>query len=581
MFVLLLSLPLLFQNSFYQTIKLRTFDTFVPTFEESGYFTIINLDEEFVDLQGGYPIPRLELAKIHADIINAGALGVGWVLAMPHEDRLGGDEAFAEVLGLSNSVLSTFEYDNGVFPQTVGTVILGNDVTTNKIKGIINNVEPLRSSTNQGLASAPVEVDNLVRQIPLLYQTPEGWFPSYAVEVLKILVGADTYIIKTNELGIEEIKVQGLPQTRVDSLGRKWVSWVDTTETNLQELNVQGKFVFVGFTASGIMPTISTPVGLLEPHKIQTALAETLLIENGPYVPNWHLGVEFAIFVFSGLLIWLLTQSFGITLSLTLSFLLMFLTSLLGLFSIQKGILIDVTWSLIGQFTIASTSFYLRFREQYILRQQIKKQFEHYLDPRQVKKLQENPELLKLGGEKRYCTYMFTDVRGFTSMSEKLEPEKVTMIMNKALSVQANAVKSNQGMVDKYIGDAMMACWNAPLDIKNHQNLALKTAKQIIINMEKLNKELIKEKLPQIKIGIGINTGWAVVGNMGSDDRFEFTSLGDTVNLCARLESSTKEKGVDVLIGEETKRTCSFDLKKLDAIMVKGKSKKVNIYTFS
>jgi adenylate cyclase len=259
----------------------------------------------------------------------------------------------------------------------------------------------------------------------------------------------------------------------------------------------------------------------------------------------------------------------------------MFLTSLLGLFSIQKGILIDVTWSLIGQFTIASTSFYLRFREQYILRQQIKKQFEHYLDPRQVKKLQENPELLKLGGEKRYCTYMFTDVRGFTSMSEKLEPEKVTMIMNKALSVQANAVKSNQGMVDKYIGDAMMACWNAPLDIKNHQNLALKTAKQIIINMETLNKELIEEKLPQIKIGIGINTGWAVVGNMGSDDRFEFTSLGDTVNLCARLESSTKEKGVDVLIGEETKRTCSFDLKKLDAIMVKGKSKKVNIYTFS
>ena len=329
------------------------------------------------------------------------------------------------------------------------------------------------------------------------------------------------------------------------------------------------------------MPTISTPVGLLEPHLIQTALAESILIENSPYIPNWYLSLELLIFVLSGLLIWLLTQSFGLTLSLTMGGFVMFSTSLYGFWTIKQGILIDVTWSLIAQFIIASTSFYLRFREQYKLRQQIKKQFEHYLDPRQVKRLQDNPELLKLGGEKRYCTYMFTDVRGFTSMSEILEPEKVTYIMNKALTVQANAVKSNEGMVDKYIGDAMMACWNAPLDVEKHQDLALKTAKEIIINMETLNKELIKQKLPSIKIGIGINTGYAIVGNMGSDDRFEFTSLGDSVNLCARLESSTKEKMVDVLIGEETKRSCSFDLKKLDAIMVKGKSKKVNIYTFS
>jgi len=578
---LVLAIPLLFQHSYQQLIKLRTFDYFVPEYQESGYFTVINLDEKFVDDQGGYPIPRLELAKIHAEIINAGALGVGWVLAMPHKDRLGGDDIFAEVLGQTNSVLSIFEYENGIYPQTVGTVILGEDVKTNFIKGTINNVEPLRSSTNEGLASSPVDVDNLVRQIPLLYQTPNGWVSSYAVEVLKVLVGADTYIIKTNELGIEEIKVQGLPQTRVDSLGRKWVSWVETSETNLKELDVKDKFVFVGFTASGIMPTISTPVGLLEPHKIQTALAESILIENSPYIPNWYLSLELLIFILSGLLIWLLTQSFGLTLSLTMGGFVMFSTGLYGYWTIKQGILIDVTWSLIGQFIIASTSFYLRFRQQYKLRQQIKKQFEHYLDPRQVKRLQDNPQLLKLGGEKSYCPHMFTDVRGFTSMSEQLEPEKVTYLMNKALTVQANAVKSNEGMVDKYIGDAMMACWNAPLDVEKHQDLALKTAKEIIINMETLNKELIKEKLPAIKIGIGINTGYATVGNMGSDDRFEFTSLGDSVNLCARLESNTKEKMVDVLIGEETKKNCSFELLKLDAIMVKGKSKPVNIYTFN
>lgn len=560
-----------FQHSYQQLIKLRTFDYFVPEYKESGYFTVINLDEKFVDEQGGYPIPRLELAKIHAEIINAGALGVGWVLAMPHKDRLGGDEVFADVLGQTNSVLSIFEYDNNTYPQTVGTVILGEDVELEKIKGTINNVEPLRSSTNEGLASAPVDVDNLVRQIPLLYQTPNGWVPSYAVEVLKILVGADTYIIKTDELGISEIKVQGLPQTRVDSLGRQWVSWVKTSETNLDDLDVNGKFVFIGFTASGIMPQIATPVGLLEPHLIQTALAESILIENSPYIPNWHLSLELLIFVFSGLLIWLLTQSFGLTLSLTMGGLVMFSTGLYGFWTIKQGILIDVTWSLIGQFIIGSSSFYLRFREQYKLRQEIKKQFEHYLDPQQVKKLQDNPELLRLGGERRYCTYLFTDVRGFTALSEKLEPEEVTEIMNKALTIQADTVKKYGGMVDKYIGDAMMAIFNAPIDLQHHEKLAVQAGREIL--------EKIDEAQLDIQIGVGINSGESVVGNLGSRTRFDYTAIGDAVNTAARLESATKEKGVAILIGEQTEKHCGYRLQSLEPIMVKGKSKPLNIFT--
>lgn len=560
-----------FQHSYQQLIKLRTFDYFVPEYEESGYFTVINLDEKFVDEQGGYPIPRLGLAKIHAEIINAGALGVGWVLAMPHKDRLGGDEVFADVLGQTNSVLSIFEYDNNTYPQTVGTVILGEDVELKKIKGTINNVEPLRSSTNEGLASAPVDVDNLVRQIPLLYQTPNGWVPSYAIEVLKILVGADTYIIKTDELGISEIKVQGLPQTRVDSLGRQWVSWVKTSETNLDDLDVNGKFVFIGFTASGIMPQIATPVGLLEPHLIQTALAESILIENSPYIPNWHLSLELLIFVFSGFLIWLLTQSFGLTLSLTMGGLVMFSTGLYGFWTIKQGILIDVTWSLIGQFIIGSASFYLRFREQYRLRQEIKKQFEHYLDPQQVKKLQDNPQLLRLGGERRYCTYLFTDVRGFTALSEKLQPEEVTEIMNKALTIQADTVKKYGGMVDKYIGDAMMAIFNAPMDLQHHEKLAVQAGIEIL--------EKIDEAQLDIQIGVGINSGESVVGNLGSSTRFDYTAIGDAVNTAARLESATKEKGVGILIGEQTEKHCGYRLQSLEPIMVKGKSKPLNIFT--
>jgi len=220
---------------------------------------------------------------------------------------------------------------------------------------------------------------------------------------------------------------------------------------------------------------------------------------------------------------------------------------------------------------LSALQFYLNFRTQFKLRQQIKKQFEHYLDPRQVKRLQDNPELLKLGGENRRCTILFTDVRGFTSLSERLEPEEVAKIMNQALTIQENAVKANDGMVDKYIGDAMMAIFNAPIDVEEQEDKAIRTAIQIA-------HEITAADLG-IAVGIGINSGKVVVGNMGSSSRFDYTAIGDAVNLAARLESSTKEVGQDIVIGEETKKGSSFDLIPLESILVKGKEKPVNIYT--
>jgi adenylate cyclase len=220
----------------------------------------------------------------------------------------------------------------------------------------------------------------------------------------------------------------------------------------------------------------------------------------------------------------------------------------------------------------------MNFREQFKLRLQIKKQFEHYLDPRQVKKLQKNPSLLKLGGEKRVATYLFTDVRGFTSLSEQLPPDKVTYIMNKALTAQQTAVQKHEGMVDKYIGDAMMAIFNAPLDQDKHFDKAIECAKDIVKNMKELNKELKAEALPTIAIGIGINTGEAVIGNMGSASRFDYTAIGDAVNTAARLESATKEAKVDILIGENTANISFFDLRYIDDIQVKGKAFPIKVY---
>ena len=224
-----------------------------------------------------------------------------------------------------------------------------------------------------------------------------------------------------------------------------------------------------------------------------------------------------------------------------------------------------------AEFITATITFYLRFREQYKLRQLIKKQFEHYLDPRQVKALQSNPSLLKLGGERRNCTFLFTDVRGFTAMSETMEPEEVTKIMNQALTIQSDTVKKYDGMVDKYIGDAMMAIFNAPLDLENHEEAAVLCAKEI--------QNQFKSSKISVEIGIGVNTGPAVVGNMGSETRFDYTAIGDTVNLAARLESSTKEVGKDIVIGESTAKACSFPLAVLPSITVKGKQDRINIFT--
>ena len=253
-------------------------------------------------------------------------------------------------------------------------------------------------------------------------------------QVLKSLVDGDTYQIKTNENGIEMIRVKGLPPVSTDSLGRKWISWVDTPQTTLKEMDVAGKFVFVGVTAKGVMPQLATPNGLLEPHKIQAALAESILIDS-PSIPDYRLFVELFILCISGLLIAFIISYFGITWGLLLAGMVMSSVAGLGYYFVSLGYLVDVTWSLISMTLIATQQFYLNFRTQFKLRQQIKKQFEHYLDPAQVKRLQNNPELLKLGGERRRCTFLFTDVRGFTSLSEKLEPEEVTEIMNKALTI--------------------------------------------------------------------------------------------------------------------------------------------------
>ena len=561
-----------FQPVAYEILKLKTFDSFIQKKEESGNFVVLNITEEDIANEGGYPLSRQTLAQIHINLLRQGAMGVGWVMAFPQPDRFGGDFEFTEALKFSPSVLAMFEGE-GEYPPTSGTVILGPEDTGGMMAtGVIQNIDVLKYNASQGIAVARTDADNLIRRLPLLMRTSDGWVSSYGTEVLKVLAGADTYVIKTNDNGVEEVRVKGLPPVKTDSLGRKWISWVVPRETSLSEMDVENRFVFVGFTAKGIMPQLATPVGLLEPHKIQAALAESILIQDSPYIPDYALALELLIFLFSLVFVWLVLNVFGITWGVSFFALVFVSTAFYGVTTIQKGILVDVTWALVSQFITATVAFYIRFREQYKLRQQIKKQFEHYLDPRQVKALQKDPGLLKLGGEKKRCTFLFTDVRGFTAMSEYMDPENVTAIMNMALTIQSDAVKKHGGMVDKYIGDAMMAIFNAPIDLDNHERAAVMCAKEI---QDAFNSSSIG-----VEIGVGINTGEAVIGNCGSSTRFDYTAIGSAVNIAARCESSCKTVGKNLIIAEETAKNCGFKLKSIKPIEVKGISEPLKIYTW-
>jgi len=572
--VALLTLPLLFSWQALEVLKLKTFDALVQTPDPSGWFVTLDITEEDVALAGGWPYPRQDLARIQLDLLDAGALGVGWVVAFPQADRFGGDQAFADALLQGPSVIATFEGGSSYAPTT-GTVILGDGEPIQGIasQGVIGNVSVLADSAYQGLAVARTDVDNLVRRLPLLLQTPDGWTPSFGIQVIKMISGSDTYIIKGQQGQIEELTIPNYAEIPVDSIGRRWVSWVDTSSTSLEEMDVRDKFVFVGVSAKGVMPQIATPVGLLYPHHIQAALAESMTVDV-PAIPGTALLYELLILITVLLLTIVIIRTLGLVGTVVGTVGLVSLTAVGGWYLIASNILIDVTYSILSAILISVQEFYLRFNEQFKLRQLIKKQFEHYLDPKQVARLQNNPELLKLGGERRTCTFLFTDVRGFTNLSEKLEPEEVTDIMNKALTVQVECIQAHGGMVDKFIGDACMAIFNSPLDLDEHEQRAVACAQDMRTAIKALQKELPEP----VAIGIGVNTGEAVIGNMGSDSRFDYSAIGDAVNTAARLESATKEAGVDLLIGERTASKIP-GAKLHDTIKVKGKAKALKVYT--
>ena len=561
-----------------ETIRLKYFDALLTAKEpvQSQSISIYNIDEDALAQGGQWPWPRQQLAELNRSFFEAGVGAVVYSALFPEEDRFGGDAEFAaSMLQLPTflSAVATTETDRQE-GWHIGVATLG-PVNENAVNypGILPNVPVLQDAAiGTGIVNTAPEVDGLVRRVPMVVRVGEALYPALGLDVLRGLAGDPSYQVRAGESGIQAVRVPSFDTVNTDSVGRVWIDW----STRFSQEPLSGTIVFVGVTAAGVTTMVPSPQGLMFPHQIQAALLETLLNGTAPLRPDWALIAEIAFILALGVLAIALTQFFSVLwvpVGLGSMGVLTAGASVWAFF--RFGLLVDAALPVFFTAIVGGVGVAQRMVVEYQQKLQIKRQFEHYLDPRQVQRLQKNPELLKLGGETRYCTFLFTDLRGFTSLSEQISPAEVTKIMNATLTVQVEEVQRAGGMVDKFIGDAAMAIFNCPLDLEDHEDRAVEAA----VRIQKRIKELNETMPVEVAIGVGVNSGKAVVGNMGSDTRFDFTGIGDCVNTAARLESATKEAGVNILIGQATAEKCKYVLKSLPDIHVKGKQKPLQIYT--
>ena len=520
-----------------QSARLNTFD-FYQTFSknyESKSIILLDISDKALNKQGQWPWKRDLLGRAVVNAYRNGAALVILQVVFPHKDRLGGDEIFLKMISKYPVILTE----------------------TNNIKNLI---DISRKALAVGNVSVPVDIDGTIRKLPLDKSIPEV--------ILKVL-NSETLAKDTIWIDFRH----NIP--RIDYTDKDWSS-------------VKGKIVFIGTTFQG-STFVTTPDGLKNTHEIMAISTETLLSGNYISRPYWLPYGEFAFIILGALFfliviprcsviwsaIWYVGYLFDI--SLTSSYLWVNHLYLTDWFS--PLIIGSVVW---GQLT------YNNYSKENKLRLQIKKQFEHYLSPDMVKKLQKDPSLLKLGGERKELTFMFSDIRGFTPISESMKnnPEKLTRYVNKFLTAMTTIILKNGGTIDKYMGDCIMAFWNAPLDCKNHKMLAVKTSIEMKTKLDQMNKTA--EFDPPLKIGIGLNTGDCLVGNMGSEQRFDYSVIGDAVNLASRLEGLSKNYDTTTIVNKDTAdgidyipllRPKGFKFAKLDDVLVKGKTEKVTIYS--
>ena len=513
-----------------QTLQLKTFD-YYQTFGDrydSKSIILLDISDLALEKKGQWPWKRDQIGRAVVNAYKNGAALVIVQLVFTQKDRLGGDEMFLKMISKYPVILT-------------------------ETKDAKNLISIQRKALAIGDVEVPIDVDGTIRKLPL-----DKSVPSVIMQVIKFPT--------PNQDDIWVDFRHNIP--RIDFTDKDWSS-------------MKGKIVFIGTTFKG-STFIQTHHGLKNTHEIMAIGTETLL--SGKFIsrPHWVNILEWSFIIGSSIIFLLLIPRLGVFWSLVPWALYTISVPLSSFYLFNKELyLTNWSYPVIVAFIVCSHLIYNNFARESRLRQQIKKQFEHYLSPEMVKKLQMDPTLLKLGGETKQLSFLFSDIRGFTPISEKYKsnPQGLTELINKFLTPMTDIILKNGGTIDKYMGDCIMAFWNAPLDCPNHMELAIKSAKEMRTKLKQLNNDgHFGDKL---NIGIGINTGEAVVGNMGSEQRFDYSVLGDAVNLASRLEGISKNYNTTIIVGEDTYKSVKnkFKFYKLDDVQVKGKSNKVAIYS--
>ncbi len=468
--------------------------------------------------------------------------------------------------------------------------------------GLLRNVPVLeQAASGRGLFSIRAERDGIVRRVPMVMMAQDHIVPSLTLDMLRVVTGSGAILIRSDAGGVQSVAVPHfvIPTDRNGQLwihfaphdAKRFVSAADVLAGKVPADRFARRLVLIGTSAVGLLDAKTTPLDPVMPgvevhaQVLESALGHSVLSE-----PDYALGAELLAALLLGAVIVWLAPILSPALLLVFGAVIVALTvGASWYFYIHDQLLIDFTYPLLSSLLVYLTLMFSNYFSEQAQRRRIRSAFGQYLSPALVEQLAQSPEKLVLGGEERNMTILFSDVRGFTTISElfKHDPQGLTHLMNSFLTPLTNAIIDRKGTIDKYMGDAIMAFWNAPLDDPDHEVNACEAALDMQERVKLLNVERKREaeakgtRFVELNVGVGLNTGSCVVGNMGSDLRFDYSVLGDTVNLASRLEGQTKTYGLPIIIGARTAEAVKdkFALLEVDFITVKGKTEPEVIYT--
>ena len=621
-----------------EELRLRTFDLFQvlrPREQKVRPVVIVDIDEASLREIGQWPWPRTVIADLITRLRAAGAVAVGFDVIFAEPDRMSPAVAAGSFRGLdaeTREKLAALPSNDAVLAEAikrVGGIIVGETGAAQAapraegenapqtgfaivgpnprpflvtFPGLLRNIPPIeQAAAGRGMFSIDPEPDGIVRRVPVVMEAQGQLAPALTMEMLRVVSRAGAILIRADQAGVKTVAVPGL-EVPTDGRGRFWVyfnkrdparsvSATDVLNGRVAPDRLRGRLVLIGTSATGLLDIKTTPVQPDMPGvEVHAQILENILTKSLLASPGYAIGAEIIAAVVFGLAIIVAAPMLPAAIVVALGAAL--IAGLIGIswyFFVEHHLLIDFTYPLISCWLIYLVLTFVNYFREQQQRQQIRSAFGFYLSPPLVEQLARSPEKLVLGGEERRMTILFSDVRGFTTISEhyKDDPQGLTQLMNRFLTPLTNAIIERKGTIDKYIGDAIMAFWNAPVDDDEHEANACDAALEMLARAEVLNGELKREAeasggvyMP-LRIGIGLNSGPCVVGNMGSDFRFNYSVLGDTVNLASRLESRTKDYRLSLVIGSRTAERAKekFATMEIDLIQVKGKKQPELVFT--